>query len=267
MVFTGTRLASALTVLWLGLCVALGAAAQPVDGNDQHSPSLTFLYEKPASADLQQLFVTLRDSRILETWTGHVNRILKPLPHQIEAAFAECGKGTAWYDAKRQRITFCYEEADRIFGMLQLVGYESQTQLLTSWIGTLIYEFYHELAHTLIDMLWLPVLGREEDSADQFAVIALLGHTEGGMLALGAADYLHEMIAVETDLGLDPSRRHPFISQRYYNTLCLIYGSDPVKHNVLVKQGRLPKTRAGSCRFEYERALYGWGILLQHFEK
>jgi hypothetical protein len=265
MVFT--RLASTLTALWLGVSVALGAAAQPVSGSKEDSSSLTFLYEKPASADLQELFETLRDSRILESWTAHVNRILKPLPHQIAVAFAECGKGTASYDAKRQRITFCYEEADRIFGMLQQVGYESQKQLLTSWIGTLIYELYHELAHTLIDMLWLPVLGREEDSADQFAIIALLGHTEGWTLVLGAADYLHEMIAVETDLGLDPSLRHPFFSQRYYNTLCLIYGSDPVKHDVLVKQGRLPKTRAESCRFEYERALYGWGILLQHFEK
>ena len=146
--------------------------------------------------------------------------------------------------------------------MLQLVGYETQTQLLTSWIGTMIYELYHEFAHTLIDML-----GKEEDSADQFGIIALLSHPNGWMLALGAADYLHEMIDIETDLKLDPSHRHPFFSQRYYNALCLIYGSDPVKHEVLVKQGRLPKTRAESCRLEYERALYSWGILLRPYEK
>jgi len=264
-VSTRTRFVSVLTASWLGLCVAVDATAQQASGGDQRSPSLTFLYEKPVSSELQQLFETLRDSRILESWTGHVNRTLKPLPHPIEVAFAECGKAKSWYDAQQQRITFCYEEADRIFRMLHLVGYEAQTALLTSWIGTLLYEFYHELAHTLIDMLWLPVLGREEDSADQFAVIALLGHPEGWKLALGAADYLHEMIAIETDLGLDPAHRHPFFSQRYYNTLCLMYGSDPVKHDALVTQGRLPKTRAESCRFEYERALYGWGTLLQAF--
>jgi len=261
------RCVSVLTASWLGVCVAVGAAAQQVDGDRQESPSLTFLYEKPVSPELLELFETLRDSKILEAWTGYVNHILKPLPHRIEATFAECGKAKSSYDPRRQRITLCYEEVDRSFHMLSPLGYETETELLTAWIGSMLFELYHELGHALVDMLWLPVLGKEEDGADQFAVIVLLRHTEGWRLVLGNADYFHEMIAVETELGPDPSHRHPFFSQRYYNTLCLTYGSDPEKHKVLVAQDRLPKARAESCRYEYERAAYAWGAVLEAVEK
>jgi hypothetical protein len=224
---------------------------------------LTFVYEKPASEELLSLFETLRDSRILESWTSYVNRILKPLPRQIETAYAECSKANSSYDPKRQRITLCYEEADRSFNMLNALGYEGEKQLLTAWIGSMLHQLYHELAHALVDMLSLPVLGREEDCADHFAVIVLLGHPDGWNLVLGAADYFREMATLEAELGPDPAHRHPFFSQRYYNILCLTYGSDPERHEFLVKQGRLPESRAGSCRLEYLRAAHGWGTLLE----
>ena len=75
------------------------------------------------------------------------------------------------------------------------------------------------------------------------------------------------MVAIETEGGPEPAHRHPFFSQRYYNTLCLTYGSDPEKHNALVTQGRLPKILAESCRTEYERAAPSWGALLKPVEK
>lgn len=261
--FMQVRRVSVLAAAALGICVALGVSAQHPEGNDQQNRSLTPLYEKPDSKELHSLFETLRDSRILESWTGYLNRILKPLPHQIETAFAECGKANSNYDPKRRRITMCYEEADRSFHILNSLGYEGEHQLLTAWIGSMLHQLYHELGHALIDMLSLPVLGKEEDGADQFAVVVLLGHPQGWNLALGAADYFHEMAAIESELGLNPSHRHPFFSQRYYNVLCLTYGSDPAKHGALVERGRLPKDRAESCRIEYVRAAYGWGTLLE----
>jgi hypothetical protein len=245
----------------MALCSMIASAADITPGPGD-GVSLTFVYEEPDSDDLKDLFRTLRDSRILESWTDYVNRTLKRLPHSIQVAFAQCGKGGATYDRARERITLCYEEADRSFGVLTLVGYESQTQLLTSWIGSMLHQLYHELAHALVEMLQLPVLGRMEDAADQFAVIVLLGHPQGGHLVLGAADYLRELATIEADGGMEASDPHPLISQRYYNTLCLMYGADPEQHAFLVTQQRLPEARAKSCTVEYARAAYGWSILL-----
>ena len=266
-VLGAVRRGSMLAAAWLAVCMAPGAPAQGTESATPQNHSLTLVYREPASSELQSLFETLRDSHILESWTGYVNRTLKPLPHHIETAFAECGQANSSYDPKERRITFCYEEADRSFNVLSALGYESETQLLTAWIGSMLHQLYHELAHALVDMLSLPVLGREEDGADHFAVIVLLGHPSGWHLVLGAADYFREMAAVETELGLDPANRHPFFSQRYYNMLCLTYGSDAAQHEFLVKHGRLPESRAGSCRSEYLRAVHGWGTLLEPVEK
>jgi hypothetical protein len=82
---------------------------------------------------------------------------------------------------------------------------------------------------------------------------------------LGAADYFNELSAIETARGLDPARLHPYFSQRYYNMLCLAYGSDPSRHQDLVERGRLPQRRAESCRVEYLRAASGWGTVLDAY--
>jgi hypothetical protein len=245
----------------MALCSMISSAADTKPG-PRNGAALTFVYEEPDSAELKDLFKMLRESSILESWTGYVNRTLTSLPHSIEVAFAQCGQCGATYDRERERITLCYEEADRSFGVLTLVGYESQTQLLTAWIGSMLHQLYHELAHALVEMLQLPVVGRMEDAADQFAVIVLLGHPQGGHLVLGAADYLREMATIEADGGMEASDPHPLIAQRYYNTLCLMYGADPEQHAFLVTQRRLPEARAKSCAVEYARAAYGWSILL-----
>ena len=48
--------------------------------------------------------------------------------------------------------------------------------------------FFHELGHGLIDMLQLPVTGREEDVVDEFATMLLLYAREEG------AEYVPEMV-------------------------------------------------------------------------
>lgn len=247
--------------------VANAAAASAADPEAGHrrapeSDALTFTYEAPRSEHLSDLFGTLRDARLLEAWTSYVNRALKPLPHGIEAILTECGDANPRYDHDERRIIACYEEADRSFRLLHEAGYETQTQLLTAWIGSMLHQLYHELAHALVAMLELPVLGREEDAADQFAAIALLEHPHGRDLLLGAADYFKELAGIEAERGGDPASAHAFFSQRYFNMLCLAYGANPEVHESLVGQGYLPERRAVACRVEYLRAGHAWGVVL-----
>jgi putative metallopeptidase DUF4344 len=227
---------------------------------------LTFRYVKPTSREFDGLSETLRESRILEVWTTYVGVRLRGLPIKLEVAFAECGKEDSLYEPVQGVITLCYEEIHRSYVTLMTVGCDSD-RLLVAWIGTMLSELYHELAHALIHKLTLPIAGRDEDAADQFAVLALLRHPQGEDLAVGSADYFQDMARLEKEAGADPSQRHSLYAQRYFNVLCWIYGSDPEAHGFLVEQGRLPEARATTCRVEYLRAAHAWDTLLAPFIK
>jgi hypothetical protein len=225
---------------------------------------LSFRYEDATGPPLTELAAVLRESRILESWTGYVGARLRGIPLSMEVRFAECGKAGSWYDGNNQRIVVCYEEAARIYAVLESVEHE-RDKLLVSWVGAILGQMYHELAHALIHRLALPVTGREEDATDQFSLLALLHHPHGADLVLGNADYLERMAEAEKEGGADPWQRHPSYSQRYYNSLCWIYGSDPDAYKGLVESKRLPAARAESCRLEYLRGSYAWEMLLEPF--
>lgn len=246
---------------WLALCSACASAPPSAGDAGNAAPlALTFLYEKPASAQFQELSETLRASGILEAWTRYVNRTLKVSGSSVEASLTECGVANSRYDADKRRIILCYEDADRRFRALRQSAYADENQLLVAWIGSMLHQLYHELGHALLASDSLPIL-EERYVADQFAVIALLGHPEGWHLVLGAADYLRASAATVAD-GADTVHRNWPRSQRYDNALCLTYGSDPEKHRALIAPEYLTLQRAERCRAEYYRALYGSQRLL-----
>ena len=58
-------------------------------------------------------------------------------------------------------------------------------------LGNTVFILYHELGHALIDQLGLPVLGREEDAADNLASIMMIPEQADPMmdeLIIAAAD-------------------------------------------------------------------------------
>jgi len=55
---------------------------------------------------------------------------------------------------------------------------------------------------------------------------------------------------------------HSLDEQRFYDTVCLIYGRDPEKYAYLVHDGTLPRERAEFCGEEYDRISMAWQTLL-----
>ena len=120
----------------------------------------------------------------------------------------------------------------------------------------------HELAHALIWELKPPVFGKEEDVADIFAVIGQLQMP----VRTGEEDIVEQLGEVadgwklEWQLALEEKSDHAYWDlhsldiQRYYNIVCLVYGSDPVKHAGLIKTAALPIDRAEWCHEEYDQA-------------
>ncbi len=133
-------------------------------------------------------------------------------------------------------------------------------------IANTLWTLLHETAHMLISELNIAVFGHEEDAADQIATITLLHATTD----LGVPESIPEVNAViaaaqalriEWELGERNHVQaaywdnHALDIQRFYNMMCLLYGSDPDKYEEVEKQLGLPYQRAFSCAdYEHEQA-------------
>ena len=95
-----------------------------------------------------------------------------------------------------------------------------------------IATFYHELGHAMIDVLQLPVLGKEEDAADHLSVILMndIWEEEAAANILASDATAYALLAAQREAGgQDPSYsdEHSLDMQRYYSVVCLFYGADP----------------------------------------
>jgi hypothetical protein len=131
-----------------------------------------------------------------------------------------------------------------------------------------IATFYHELGHALIDVLALPVLGREEDAADHLSVILMNDIWEEESAAqILTSDATSYQLMAERDAagGLDGlfADEHSLNIQRYYNVVCLFYGANPEERAGLADDLGLPPERKDRCPDEYDQAAGSWDAVLQ----
>jgi hypothetical protein len=175
----------------------------------------------------------------------------------IPIIFSECGQVNAfWYPAQNQ-LVMCYEIVDYIDRLTAQQYPTDSTARLQAFAGALTFILYHELGHALVDILDLPVTGREEDVADQLASY-FFSMAPGNVVY--AADYFRESGRGSRTPFYDA---HSLGEQRFYNLVCWYYGSDPEAHKWVVSQGHLPEDRAKYCPQEHRTMQRAWARLLQ----
>lgn len=142
--------------------------------------------------------------------------------------------------------------------------------------SAMVFVFFHELGHALIDLLDLPTVGKEEDVVDEFATwVFLKGARESdpqdadqGIQALLLAAESWRLLWKSTEAQLARGRNLPWWDehsldiQRYYNIVCLIYGSDPGRFWPLVVRAEMPIARARKCEHEWPQKNAAWERLL-----
>jgi hypothetical protein len=129
-------------------------------------------------------------------------------------------------------------------------------------LGNMLFVLLHEAAHGLISDLRLPVLGREEDAADQFATVTMLAMK---------TEFTHRTLVNSAKSWLISDRRardegevttyydnHGLDLQRAYNMICLMVGSDNDQFGDLAKEVNLPDDRQETCVFDYSNAQWSW---------
>ncbi len=227
-------------------------------GDDQGDFKVSY---RPVKNDpyLKAIKHILETSGTYEATVQDLNAALS-LPEDVMIEFLQCGSEDAYYDPNVRSITLCYELVQRYTEALGSNDGSMETAALHAGLFTL----FHEMGHALIDVLELPITGREEDAADEFAAIMLLWSEQEEAALSGAQQFSVDAEEWEAAPYWD---EHGTDMQRFYNIACYVYGSDSDRWADLVSDETLPQERADLCEEDYWRKSYSWNQLLAPYLK
>ncbi|MGU3467196.1 DUF4344 domain-containing metallopeptidase [Methylobacterium sp. C33D] len=230
--------------------------AMPVQAARSRGAAIRIVYQRPANEETRALHRDLRARRVLEGLQAIV-RGVRP-PRALTLRLSVCGEPNAWYAPENRTVTVCYEYIQEVRDRASGSPAEPGLSQHDAIFGAVAQIFLHELGHALYDLLDVPVLGREEDAADQFAALILLElpPAQARHAVDGTAHLLRSQAAEEAADQAVLADDHSLAGQRLYNLLCLAYGADRETFGYLVEAGTLPKARAARCRAEYALAVY-----------
>ena len=219
-------------------------------------------YDPPKDPMHQMLYEKLKEYQVLEM----MQQILSPLrlPVDLTIKTEGCdGRAVARYDTPNSMptITMCYELLQNIIKTTTAEEVRPGVTRHDAIVGQFLFWTLRETGHAIFDIFQVPLFGREEDAADQFAGFVMLhfGKDQARRWVEGAA-YSAEQFMKDFRPTDNYASVHGLPQQRFYNLLCLAYGADPVMfadvtHQTMDKmtnQGFLPKQRAGNCEYEFQ---------------
>lgn len=209
----------------------------------------------------------VKNEKLLEKAADKLNRALS-LPEDLYLRTKDCKEVNAFYNPNDQSVTVCYELMEHFFATFKSAG-DSDEKAYDKMFDAVQFVFLHEIGHALIDYYKLPITANEEDAADRCSAyinIEELGD-EGVKAVLAAADAFAIESKKSTKSARSMADEHLLQEQRFYNSLCMTYGSDPDKYSSIVTLGYLPKERAVRCPSEYKRTIDSWKNLLEPWRK
>jgi len=249
MLVTAVRLASASLAVTAAVLSSAPVAAR--------QGSIRIEYVAPKDAAHQPIYSALREKHVLERVRDSLQglRLPRPLTLKIEGCDGDIN---ASYESSDTTLTVCYEYLAYIEELAQEISPAGVKEGLTPAnyiVGPFLEVVLHEMAHAIFDLKKVPILGREEDAADQVAAFLLLGLGKDEtrrVIASIAVMYASEATEAPSKLK-DFADEHGLPAQRLFNLLCLSYGAHPELFGDLVEKGFLPRERAEQCGGEYRQ--------------
>lgn len=221
------------------------------------------IYEPPKKAAFREIHGMMRKQRVLERVAAIIG--LVRLPTRLTFRLEECaGVLNAWYDPNSQNVTICYELIDSVVQAAPRMKSAAGVTRQEAIRGSLSQILLHESSHALFDLLNVPILGREEDAADQVAALIVLhlSPADARMVVAGSG-YFFATTAKDEPLDKGAfADVHGLSWQRFYNLACLAYGSDKRRYRHIKAKGYLPKERAEGCEQEYSQAAFAFRKLI-----
>jgi hypothetical protein len=134
-------------------------------------------------------------------------------------------------------------------------------------LGNMLFGVFHEMGHAVISEMQLPVLGREEDAADSFAILAgtkmMTNISERALIEAGKGWFFNDLNDKKNGYMQAFYESHGMNLQRAYQIVCFMVGADPVKFRHIAEVTKLPESRQKSCGEDYAIAVWSWETLLE----
>ncbi len=221
------------------------AAGPALDwGNSQ----VDVVYAEPQNPQFRPIRDRLMRRQVLE----QLRLFLSPLrlPRKLLVQIDQCNAERRPYQPGGA-VTICYEyiaKVEQIAPRNQPAGGLPRETMI---VGAFIQAVLHEVAVATFDILDIPVWGRETDAADKLAgfIMVQFGKDVALKIMIGAAWYFDasERTWNESDFASEQSPE----AQRFFNYLCIAFGSDPASFKFLIDQNLLPIRRAQRCTGEF----------------
>jgi Putative metallopeptidase len=142
-------------------------------------------YDEPTDPQLRPVYEIMMRRRPLQK----VQEIFSPLrlPMELTVKTTQCGMSNAWY--QRPTVTLCYEYLRELRDIAPTETSPDGITPVDAVVGEFLFTASHEMGHAVFDLLDVPLFGRPEDDADQFAahVLIRIGKTNAPQLIQGAA--------------------------------------------------------------------------------
>jgi hypothetical protein len=219
-------------------------------------------YENP-NDQLSPYATLIRESGIFEEVMTDLDALFN-LPAPVRVIFTSGKSGPQYYQGV---IHMPYEFVRYNDQLQQAAKYSDNVdEQLDLLFNVTEFVLYHEVGHALVDMLDIPVLGKEEDAVDGFAAV-VAATMELEAVALGAADIF--------DMGLELAEEdiaeeefwdaHSLDEQRMFTIFCLIHGSNPQEYSQLLQDVGMPAEKSNECQYNYQETLRNWARVLGNY--
>ncbi len=219
-------------------------------------------YGTPRTDRQQQFLDIVKRSQLAERMAQLVNGTTR-LRTNLGIGFAACDSANAFYDPQRSALVICVE-------MLELMANLARTDsdlmnadraAFSRVIDGAVWGiFFHELGHALIGVNRIPITGREEDVADQFALYYAANFIEPrGVPVVQPTIWLFTQMAKRVDIASADqdtikrlmSNEHSLDQQRIYNLACWALGANSSRGYISAQYVGLPQERANRCSGEF----------------
>jgi hypothetical protein len=252
-------------------------------------------YRTPATAQYNIIREKMMKRQVLEEFARFLSPLRFPKTLWIYAAECDGGPGSSpYYSPPEHAMVMCYQFMKMVEDRAnRIVQFENKNPKFFPMrvtrngfiAGVFAGVVLHEAGHATFDLLDVPIFGRQEDAADEMSTfIALQFQRQVAELVVAAYADVDLTFSPTPTEAPDPNARdypkdkasqcyldpfctfsdvHGTFEQRFFNTLCLTYGSDPARYANLMAGGYVPRQR--DCVGEYARVKQAFATTVYPF--